>query len=174
MLWPVWGLSSTSIWKESRDRGKRVNLAIVLLATIGWDWMAVQFIRPQLMPIVTRAQVETYARMPIPVQEYGLQGMQYGTRVLSFDIALPQDVTTDDLAPQHLGPFFCRSWGQLFAGPVDVLDANLTRPDGSGVGFTATRGDCRDWYLQNRVPSRRPLVLLAARDVSFPWSQTAE
>ena len=42
-------------------RVARGVIAVALVATIGWDWYAVQWVLPQLMPIMTRGDVIAFA-----------------------------------------------------------------------------------------------------------------
>ena len=148
-----------AMWSEHRARVARGVMALALAATIGWDWWAVQWVRPQLMPIMTRGDVIAFADTALPEQELGLQAMSYEARVMRFDFGVPQDMSVEKLPQDRVYHVLCTNLGALFAGPVDVLDLRLIRPDDTTIEIRMPRGDCRAWYLQTRSPNRRPRTL---------------
>ena len=161
------GFVLQAIWADRRSRGSRALLALALVATIGWDWLAVGFVRPQLMPVITRSEVEAYAAQPVEPKDVGLQEVHYNNRVMRYDIAIPEGITREDSPARRMGPIICTRLGRLFAGPVDILDLRFFNSDGVQFAHRVARNDCRRWYLQNRAPIRRPQPLTPPGEVPF-------
>ncbi|MEM9755736.1 MAG: hypothetical protein AAF914_07075 [Pseudomonadota bacterium] len=141
------------LWRGERQT---VATACVLVLAIGWDWLLVSGLRSAMMPIISHRAVADYVAAPLPPRDWGVQAVQHDGRTFHVHVAVPQDMTSEDVPAHWLGPRLCRLWGALFAGPVDVVRVEFTRPDGTRFQVNAARWDCRTWYLQTRSPARRP------------------
>ncbi|WP_224814844.1 hypothetical protein [Hasllibacter sp. MH4015] len=144
---------------ETRDRGPLIGVALALVATICWDWIAAQGLRSLLNPVITTPQIEAVAeRMTL-----SLPGLDVAARVdgavFVIEYMVPEDAPVEQFASLRTGPAICTELGAMFSGPVAVVSLRITRPDGATVTSNVGRADCRAWYLRERVIANRPRPL---------------